>query len=276
MIVLLFALTACAQKKEQYTSPPGYDLTSPVKFILPDALLEISGIAFNNGDPARIYAIQDEAGRVYHWQLGESTIPHPKFGKSGDYEDISIALGTVFVLRSDGTIFTFPVPSIDDKEITAVQEWKGLAPGGEYEGLYADPQTGRVYLLCKTCDADKKGANISGTQLQWTNEGWLEAVGSFSAPATKLQAYSNKKNIKFHPSALAMHPQSGKWYILSSVNKLLVVADANWNVEAAYPLKPSLFLQPEGITFDKNGNLYISNEGDKLEEGNVLKFSLKK
>ena len=276
MIVLLFALAACAQQQEKYTSPAGYDLTMPEKFNLPDELLEISGIAFKEGDPARMYAIQDEAGRVYHWKLGESTIPHPKFGKSGDYEDISIALGTVFVLRSDGTIFTFPLPSEDEKEITGVQEWKGLAPEGEYEGLYADPKTGSVYLLCKTCAADKKGAYISGTVLQWTNEGRLEAAGQFSAPTTKLQGYSNKKNIKFHPSALAIHPQSGKWYILSSVNKLLVVADANWNVETAYPLKPSLFLQPEGIAFDKNGNLYISNEGDKLEEGNVLKFSLKK
>jgi uncharacterized protein YjiK len=57
---------------------------------------------------------------------------------------------------------------------------------------------------------------------------------------------------------------------------LLVIADNEWNVKEVYHLDPARFRQPEGICFDNDNNLYISNEGDDLSEGNVLKFAFKK
>jgi uncharacterized protein YjiK len=47
-------------------------------------------------------------------------------------------------------------------------------------------------------------------------------------------------------------------------------------VKEVYPLNPALFRQPEGIAFDNENNLYISNEGDDISKGNVLKFVFKK
>ncbi len=66
--------------------------------------------------------------------------------------------------------------------------------------------------------------------------------------------------IVFHPSALAQNPLTREWFVLSSVNKLLVITDENWKVKSVYPLDPSVFNQPEGIAFDQQQNLYISNE----------------
>ena len=71
----------------------------------------------------------------------------------------------------------------------------------------------------------------------------------------------------------AKNLNTNEWYILSSVNKMLIVADADWNVKNVYALNPAQFHQPEGIAFDNQFNLYISNEGDLVSPGNVLKFN---
>jgi uncharacterized protein YjiK len=72
---------------------------------------------------------------------------------------------------------------------------------------------------------------------------------------------------------MAKNPLTKQWYIVSSVNELLVVTDADFKVTAAYSLDHKLFLQPEGLAFDKKGNLYISNEGDEFAKGTILKFN---
>ena len=41
-----------------------------------------------------------------------------------------------------------------------------------------------------------------------------------------------------------------------------------------YALDPELFKQPEGLAFDRRGNMYISNEGGK-GDANVLLFPYK-
>jgi len=62
---------------------------------------------------------------------------------------------------------------------------------------------------------------------------------------------------------------------LSSINKMLVVANDKWEVVGAFPLDPSLFNQPEAIAFDDSGSLYIGNEGgDKANKATLLKFKL--
>ena len=72
---------------------------------------------------------------------------------------------------------------------------------------------------------------------------------------------------------MAKNPITGEWFILSGSNKLLVITDANWKVKDVYPLNGNTFNQAEGIAFDKEGNLYISNEGDDGTNGNILKFT---
>ncbi len=72
-----------------------------------------------------------------------------------------------------------------------------------------------------------------------------------------------QRSSHFHPSCLARHPLTGDWYIISSVNKVLLVLDDHWRLKDAWPLDPTLFKQPEGLAFDREGNMYISNEGQK-------------
>ena len=62
-IVLFLSFSGC-RAPEPVSSPLGYDLSSPQKFVLGEVLHEISGIVFLKGNPDTMYAIEDEAGKL--------------------------------------------------------------------------------------------------------------------------------------------------------------------------------------------------------------------
>jgi hypothetical protein len=267
----VISLAACAQDKS-FTSPAGYDFQKPVTYYMEDELQEISGIAFENGDPGLLYAEQDEEGKVFLWKPGEAHAARVDFGKKGDYEDIAIARDYVIVLRSDGTLFTFPLLQVKQGKITDTRKWEGLLPKGEYESLYADAETGQLVLLCKDSHRDHESGKVSGHVLVLDRHGAITKESDFQFDPDAVAHYTGKPHKEFKPSALTRNPVNGDWYILSSVNKVLVIAGENWQVKDAFPLDPSLFIQPEGIAFDAHHALYISNEGSKTKAATVFKF----
>lgn len=274
--ILIAGFIACSGMKDNYKSPKGYNLNKPKKFLMPDPLHEISGMTFYNGRNDTLFAEQDEEGKVFYLHLGDNKAGHVKFGKKGDYEDMAILGDQVIILRSDGILFSFPFAEIHQGEITNTREWDGLLPKGEFEGLYADTKTGRLYVLCKHCSDDETTKAIQTYMIQLQTDGSFKQAGNSTINVKTIEKLANEDKIKFHPSAFAKSPITDQWFILSSVNKLLVVADKDWNVQEVYHLDPSNFRQPEGICFDNDNNLYISNEGDEVSQGNVLKFAFKK
>ncbi len=276
-IFITFIAVSCVGKNDKATAmPTGYDLSKPVKYSMPDILQEISGIAFNKGDNAFVYAQQDEDGKLFKLPIGTKDETVTKFAEKGDYEDVSIINDWALLLKSNGDLFSFPLSETKNTETTAVKENTGLVPKGEYEGMFADEATGNVYLLCKSCKSDKGTKLTSGYILTFNNDGTLKAKGTFKVDAGKMDKLSGKKKGTFHPSGLAINPITKEWYIVSSVNKALVVLDSKWGIKAVYHLSSNLFNQPEGIAFDKQGNLYISNEGSETQVGNILRFDYKK
>jgi len=268
--ILFFLFAACGNSNEQVKNPPHYDLSKPEKFFMPNILFEISGIAFSSSNNDTVYAEQDEEGKLFHFKLGDDKIISSKFGKKGDYEDVAIFNSTVFMLRSDGVIYSFPLSQANNKDAGDAHELTGLLPAGEYEGMYADNVT--LYVLCKHCGDDKTSRSVSGYTFAISNTGTLTANGGFELNIKDIEAISGEKKISFHPSALAKNKATNEWYILSAVNGMLVVTDAAFKVKQVYPLSRAAFNQPEGIAFDKNNNLYISNEGSATTAGNILKF----
>lgn len=270
LFIIVVCCVSCNSTGQQYKSPDGYDLARPEKFTMPSVLNEISGITFNKDSNDTIYAEQDEEGKLFHFKLGDKKVTSTKFGKKGDYEDLAICNNTVIMLRSDGTLFSFPLSAATNKETDSVQEWKDIVPEGEYEGMYAN-DSNNIYVLCKNCG----GKQTNGYILK-LSEGNITPAGNFIIDTKIIEELTGEKKIKFHPSAFAKNALTNEWYILSSVNKLLVTADNNWNIKNAYPLNPSLFNQPEGIAFDRRGNLFISNEAGDTGQGTILKFTYKK
>ncbi|MET3499130.1 hypothetical protein ABIC45_000721 [Mucilaginibacter rubeus] len=276
-VAVVFLIISCKNKEKAIpASPTGYDLNNPVKYKMPEDLTEISGFAFHNGKNDSVYAEQDEEGFLFNLKLGDKKANYTKFGKSGDYEDVAICREQVIMLKSDGTLFTFPFSQVRTKEVTNVQKTKGQLPEGEFEAMCADEKTSLVYVLCKHCADEKTSKSSSGYILKIQADGTLKQTGSFAIDVKEIERLADKKRVPFRPSAIAKNTFTNEWYILSSVNKMLVVADANWKVKNVYPLSVTIFGQPEGMAFDNQRNLYISNEGDQLSAGNILKFSYKK
>lgn len=281
LLLIISILTGCKTSPKNKTGPADYDFTAAEKFNMPSSLLEISGVTISRQKPDTFYAIQDEEGKLFRFGWKETGKKESsKFGKSGDYEDLAIIGETVFVLKSNGLIYSFALGDAIYEEIDSVYEWKGLLPKGgdfEYEGMYGDERDGKLYVICKSCKGNKKDETVSGFIFQAGTDASVapQASGTFEIDVETIKPFSGKVKNGFRPSGLARNPVTDEWYIISGVNKLLVVTGPDWKVKGAHHLSGNTFNQPEGITFDKQGNLYISNEGDDITDGNLLRFNLK-
>lgn len=269
--LLLLSATGCRQNKK-ITNPTGYDLGKPIVYKMTPELDEISGITFKNNNPDTIFSEQDEAGKIFFFKLGDEALRDSKVAKNGDYEDIAACRNYMILLRSDGVLFTMAAAELYNKVSSAAQEQKNLLPAGEYEAMYADETAGLLYVLCKQCSGDKESGTVLGYRLQLSDNGKLAQKDKFFVDEKKVAALAGAKPA-FKPSAISKHPSTGEWYILSSVNKLLLVTDAGLKPLNAYPLDAAIFTQPEGMTFDSSGNLYISNEKGNGSTGTILKFT---
>ncbi|RZL15965.1 MAG: phytase, partial [Pedobacter sp.] len=138
-----------------------YDLSNPIKHNMPQSLFEISGIVFNNGDPKQVYAIQDEDGDLFYLGFDDKDAKFTKFGGKGDYEDLVILKNQIIVLKSNGELHIFPLSDISKPEVTNVKKVKDILPKAEYEGLAADEETGKIYVLTKASKADDKNKATS-------------------------------------------------------------------------------------------------------------------
>ncbi|MGZ8550164.1 MAG: SdiA-regulated domain-containing protein, partial [Chitinophagaceae bacterium] len=217
-----------------------------------------------------VYGIQDEQGRLFRLAWGEKKQNNSKFGKQGDYEDVTILNEQVFILKSNGIIFSFPFADAIYEEVDSVKEWNSLLPKAEYEGIYGDETTGKLYVICKNCPGDNSKDLVSGYIIQAGDSAYQS--GTFQVDVNQIKSFTGKVKRGFRPSGLAKNPVTGEWFLVSAVNKLLVATDSNWKIKEACFLNGNTFNQPEGIAFDTEGNLYISNEGDDLSQGNILRF----
>jgi len=272
--LLLAILSGCGSKQKDANESKEYDMEKPEKFNMPESLFEISGITFNKGNSDTVYAIQDEEGKLFRLGWHVKLQLHTKFGKKGDYEDLAIIKDTAVILKSNGTLYTFPLSEAQFEEAAGVQEIKNRLPKGEYEGMYGDEESGDLYVICKNCPQDNSKESVSGYIISPSDS--TKTVRNFSINVKEIKAINGKVERGFRPSALAKNPVTGEWYIISAVNKLLVVTDSNWKVKNAFPLSTNTFTQPEGLAFDKVGNMFISDEGDDLADGNIMKFVRKK
>ena len=256
-----------------------YNVKSPdEKYFLPYVLEEISGLAWNQGN---VLAVDDETGKVFEYSFDERDIVHSiHFYKGDDFEGVEIIEDQIFVLRSDGDLFRLDYTS--SKEFKAWEIETALGKKNDTEGLGYDPDENLLLIACKEKtelkDEDIKGRAFYGFDL---NTNTLKKKPLFTIGPKKLKKFweanksieYDKDRIKFKPSAIAYHPVSKHYYILSSVGKMIVVVNKSGDIQATYPIASKVLGQPEGLTFSPNGDMYISSEGEG-DRGYILKFEM--
>lgn len=271
--LLLLSLTFIhCNEEENYPNPPDYDLQHARQVKLPLELDEISGVAYYEKDTS-VFAINDERGWLYKLGLGNKrSITRWKFSSGADFEDI-VRLDSIFyVLQSNGTIVKVQFQP-NGRMVPPVEIPFQFNQDNEFEILYYDENRKKLILICKDCESDKKRSLTTFSFDPATNQ---FAEGPFSIKVDPIADAVQKKKIKFKPSAAAINPADSLLYIVSAVNKLIVITDQNGVFKKAYPIRPSLFKQPEGISFTPTGTMIISNEAADVGVADVLIFSHRK
>ena len=265
-IILMTLL--CCKEKEAFDDCAFYNLKEPNEvWKLPKVLNEISGISLLT--QGKIICVNDEQGKLFIYDLKNKTIAKKiPFAKKGDYEDVAIKGNTAFVLRSDGTIFEI---SNFSNTFTTIENKTFLRKKDDAEGLFFDEDKNRLLIVCKG-NSNNKNDNYTRLVYEFMlKDNHLNSAPVLTVSQNEINKTYNLKNI-VAPSGIAIHPISKNIFILSSVNKILAEYTQDGKLQKIYSLNYSHFQQPEGISFDKNGDLFISNEAKK-DKSNILKFN---
>ena len=269
-----------------------YDLNNPErKYYLPDILMEVSGNALLN--ERIMICIQDEEGDLFYYDLDEGRLlKRVDFGKDADYEDVVLAENEVFVLRSNGTIYR--LREFENEETVRTKEIKTrLSKKNNCEGLCYDPVENRLLIALKGDPEVHDDQDFDGYKAIYSFDLDDEKVSKKPAYLIDLSKIKDLENaslyekishriaetfeesgdIRFQPSAIAIHPLTDHIYILASVGKAIIVMDRAGEMIHVEKLDKWQFVQPEGMTFSPDGTLYISSEGDG-GNGKLMRFGM--
>ena len=242
---------------------PHYDLagkpTSEVH--LDKKLREISGIAFTadgrllgHGDEhALVWELDPRSGKVVK-RFGLGRAGHVL---KGDFEDIQVVNGRVFLVTSSGEIVAGS-EGADGAVVSSADVAEELQGACEVEGLAWDEATRAFLLLCKNVVSRRWHDAV--IVLGVDSETWqLEPEPRMVISQHDLERATGTKG--FHGSALVRHPRTGTYLLLAGPEQAYAEVDAAGRVLGGGKLDPKRHRQPEGIAIAPDLSLLISDEG---------------
>lgn len=263
--------TAVAALNEKTT--PDENINVKKKWPMPGVLQEISGLS--NIDLNRFACVQDELGKIFIYNTEKEAVEKEiDFGSPGDYEGLAVAGETAWVLRADGTLFE--VANYASKPV--VKEFRThLTAEQNAEGLCFDKNRNRLLVAIKDEEPGNPGyKGIYGFDLA-TKKMAKEPVYKIDMghPLLAGMEQKGKKAKTIKPSGITIHPATGELYITDGPKSKLLVMSKAGEANQLYQLDEKVFMQPEGITFNPDGELFISNEGAR-GEGNIVNLEIAK
>ncbi|WP_035916751.1 SdiA-regulated domain-containing protein [Flavimarina sp. Hel_I_48] len=268
VIITAFTFKGKGNKMPQETQN---DYTIHNSWQLPEILNEVSGIVWLSEET--MACVQDEDGVIFIYDLKDKKITNKiKFAGPGDYEGIAVRNNNVYVMRSDGTIFE--VENFRTKKIKVKKIETRFTSKNNIETLTLDPKTNDLLIAPKDRDFEDGFKGIYRVSIDGHETDAQPFIKIYMNDAA-FTSHQKKKIYKtFRPSEVAVHPKTGEYYLLEGKDPKLVILDADGAIKTVHKLDKDTFAQPEGITFDPDGTLYISNEsGDN--EATILQVSFK-
>ncbi|AKP50759.1 SdiA-regulated domain-containing protein [Cyclobacterium amurskyense] len=270
IIFVNWQCTPGTQKLSTELSPEAYDLDNFQKILLEDDLKEVSGLAWVGEN--QIWAIEDESSVIYRLAPETGKIQEKqKFAKNNDIEDIAWVKDVAWVLQSDGTLYEVSSPLTKNAKTTKFDF--PIEKKRDLEAMVVSEKGDYLYVFCKSCKWDKGTEEASVFRFDLTSKQY-ESTSFITLERGEIQkhlANKDKAPLEIKPAAVALHPIEKQFYVLSSTDKWLLITDLDFDPIKVYRLNPEIFKQPEGMTFDPEGNMYISNEA-RGGEPNILVF----
>lgn len=245
--------------------------------VLDRELVETSGLAYDEKQSS-LLTVNDELGYLYELDTKSGAIlTKKKFADVGDYEGLELINDEVVIARSNGKLYFYDPISNDNSTIIRTR----LSTSNNVEGITYVPDENVLLLACKGSPRipgkyeETKGKLICALSL---DDNLMEEApylllkdkelkrtvksiySNLNLSATQLKNLESRVEI-FSPSGLAIHPLSGELYILSAKGSLLLVVGNDKIIRHIHFLDQDFHVQPEGICFAPNGDMYIGNEG---------------
>jgi uncharacterized protein YjiK len=264
-LVHLLSIDCNAQSKFNY------NLDKPViQHQLPQILNEISGLT--DIDSSHVACVQDELGIVfiYNFRSGEIVSQH-HFDSIGDFEGLTYAENSLYILRSDGRLTEWN--NFQDKK-KSLKHYKLSLATSNNEGLCFDPKYSRILIAAKSkplnhnekserfiYSFDLTTKKLNEKPVYSLNVGDIaERARSFNIQQTDTNAKGVLRPFNFRPASLSVHPITDDIYIISAADKLLLVMNRKGEIIHMEPLNTTMFPKAEGITFLHDGTVIITNE----------------
>jgi hypothetical protein len=245
-----------------------YDIQSPDKtFILPDKLIEISGIAAVTDNI--IACIADEKRIIYFYNLHNNTVENKiRFADEGDFEDLTIINDTIYALDSKGIIWVIK----NFKEQPVISSFPlAIQQPFELEGLCHRQDT--LFIAAKYYHNKKR--DEAGNLPVWKVPISNRQVSKILFDVYDMVKPDNShEQIPFHTSALLYNETNAEWLFISSHSRAFMRCNYKAAVIQIQKLPEEKFTQPEGICITPSGNVLISNEG-KDNSATILLFTNK-
>jgi hypothetical protein len=237
---------------------------------LPTELNEVSGLAV--AGPDSVFTHDDEFAIVYEFRLKDGHVMRAfALGEptlEGDFEGIATWVGQVFLVTSDGLIYS-AYPGANGERVGYRVYDSGIGPRCEIEGLSQSPEPDELLLLCKRFRNDDQEARLEIHRWHIGNDR-AEPEPFLALPLETI--IDEDELAEFRPSGLEFDPASGQIWIVSARDRAVLVLDRAGRFVERKHLNASRHPESEGITIMPDGRLVLADEGSRTREARLTVY----